>query len=73
MIAEVRSGSEATLDWACETWGAVLSAEKAVVYSLYVESFAETVPLSIFERVIRSWRAFIVQPPVEGDTITVTF
>ena len=70
-IEAVKRGEAASLDWARDAWAALLSRDRATIYSLYDEKYAEAMSLHAFEKALRAWTDFIQTPPNANATRTI--
>lgn len=66
-VDSVLSKRTPAVDWGREHWGARISAESVVIYSMHDESVDEILPTSAFKKALSAWRGFIAARPCAGS------
>lgn len=71
LIDSVQRGSLTSADWDREDFGASIGAEMTELYSLYVDTYSETIDTNAFRRAMVAWREFISTDPSEHVVLRV--
>ena len=70
-IGLIQNGAETSYDWSRETWGARLTINDAVIFSLHDESYSHTFTLDQFKSALLAWKDFLCLPSSPKQTYSI--
>lgn len=70
-ITSVLSGKESSMDWSRESWGASITVDCVIVYSLYDEDYSQTLSINNFEKLLVAWKDFLNYGPYLGRRVNI--
>ena len=71
-IDNVSSMGSQSISWDRDAWGAAISKSHVVIYSLYDDSYSETLSVDAFKKALSAWIEFIQSEPSIDNTVTLT-